>query len=1134
MKKEPSIILVLLTGLALTLGLAACPTEPDSGHKEKVAMPTALPQAGEYPAGTSIILVSETEGATIYYTLDGSAPSRSSILYSETSKPEIPAGGCTLKAFAFKTGMTDSAVLTVFYTTSISGQVSAPTASPQAGSVAAGTEITLACTTAGASIYYTLNGNTPDSSSTLYSDGSKPTISAACTLKAIALKEGMTGSEVLTADYTINANKVAAPTASPQAGSVAADTEITLASTTAGASIYYTLNGNTPDNSSPLYSDGAKPTISAACTLKAIAFKEGMEDSDILSAAYTIAVISKVETPTANPQAGSVAAGTEITLASTTAGASIYYTLNGNTPDSSSTLYSEGTKPTITAACTLKAIALKEGMTDSDLLTAAYTISVNGQAAAPTANPAAGSVTVGTEITLTSITAGASIYYTLDGNTPTSASTLYSDGSKPTVPAGGCTLKAIAVKADMAGSTVLTAVYTIVKAATPTATPVTGATVSPNQPITLNCATVDAVIHYTLDGTPPTGASPQYNESNKPQITAGNTTLKAIAVKTGMASSDVLEAEYTINALKAAAPTASPAAGSVTIGTEITLASATEGASIYYTLDGNTPTSSSTQYTAGSKPTISAACTLKAIAIKGSMDDSDILEAAYTIVKAAAPTASPAAGSVTIGTEITLASATEGASIYYTLDGNTPTSSSVLYGDGSKPAIPAGGCTLKAIAIKGGMEDSDVLEAAYTITKVAAPLPGSAAGQVPLNRKITLTSTTEGASIYYTLDSSAPTTSSTLYSDSSKPVIAADCTLKAIAVKTGMAGSDLLEAAYTVYIVPLDFSFIGKGTEDGKSKLTFDSASLLARKVAYGNGVWVVVGDCTVGTENPGQIVYSEDNGDTWNTATTNSSTTHLFNVTFCGDKFFAAGRQGGRHYSANGKEWTAATGNAFANIYGLAYSGSRLVLTDDSRRIGYSDTITTSWTRVDAGTEANQSQFGSGQIQGAAYGNNTFVVGGTAGKIAYSTDNGVTWLPVEPGTESGQSQIDDAGATITYITYGGRPGSEKFIAVSTRGYLVSSSDGVNWTAISTTGLTDITTSFNFRFVTWGGGRFLAGGGTTSSVGMMFESPDGVTWTKVTLPTTLTTKAYYGAAYGNGKFIAVDSQGILAVSNDLE
>lgn len=78
-------------------------------------------------------------------------------------------------------------------------------------------------------------------------------------------------------------------------------------------------------------------------------------------------------TPTATPGAGAVASGTEVALATTTAGATIYYTTDGSTPDMDSDVYTDKIK--ITANVTIKAIAVKDGLDGSAVLTAAYTIS---------------------------------------------------------------------------------------------------------------------------------------------------------------------------------------------------------------------------------------------------------------------------------------------------------------------------------------------------------------------------------------------------------------------------------------------------------------------------------------------------------------------------------------------------------------------------------------------------------------------------------------------------------------------------------------------------------------------------------------------------------------------------------------
>ena len=79
--------------------------------------------------------------------------------------------------------------------------VSAPSASIASGSVAKGTAITLSTATSGATIYYTTNGTTPTASSTKYIGAI--TINANMTIKAIAVKSGMTNSSVATFTYTV-------------------------------------------------------------------------------------------------------------------------------------------------------------------------------------------------------------------------------------------------------------------------------------------------------------------------------------------------------------------------------------------------------------------------------------------------------------------------------------------------------------------------------------------------------------------------------------------------------------------------------------------------------------------------------------------------------------------------------------------------------------------------------------------------------------------------------------------------------------------------------------------------------------------------------------------------------------------
>ena len=82
----------------------------------------------------------------------------------------------------------------------------------------------------------------------------------------------------------------------------------------------------------------------------------------------------------------------------------------------------------------------------------------------------------------------------------------------------------------------------------------------------------------------------------------------------------------------------------------------------------------------------------------------------------ATPTASIANGStVNSGTQLTLTCATEGATIYYTLDGSCPCDEQtrILY---TEPiALPVGTITVNAIAIADGMDDSEVMSCVFNV-----------------------------------------------------------------------------------------------------------------------------------------------------------------------------------------------------------------------------------------------------------------------------------------------------------------------------------------------------------------------------------------------------------------------------------
>lgn len=89
-----------------------------------------------------------------------------------------------------------------------------------------------------------------------------------------------------------------------------------------------------------------------------------------------VVALQKAETPAADPGSGSVEVNTAVTLTTATEGAKIFYTTDGSEPGLTSKLY---TGPIlITAETVIKAIAVKAGMTNSDVATFNYTVEISG------------------------------------------------------------------------------------------------------------------------------------------------------------------------------------------------------------------------------------------------------------------------------------------------------------------------------------------------------------------------------------------------------------------------------------------------------------------------------------------------------------------------------------------------------------------------------------------------------------------------------------------------------------------------------------------------------------------------------------------------------------------------------------
>ena len=340
-----------------------------------------------------------------------------------------------------------------------------------------------------------------------------------------------------------------------------------------------------------------------------------------------------------------------------------------------------------------------------------YILTYDPAPAAPTFSPAAGDFSDDFELTISCATDGATIYYTTNGDTPTSSSTVYNPASKPTITAGAdVTVKAIAIKAG-ASSTVSSATYTYKNIANPVFGPIDGSTVLYGESVAITCATDGAEIYYTQGSTPadPTSASTKYTS---PIVLTEGTTIKAIAIN-GSDESDVVSATYTV---KATAPTFSIDEGTYNTNQSVALGCTTAGATIYYTTDGTTPTNESTVYS--SAIAVNVSTTINAIAIKTGLTNSDVTSAEYTL-KVATPTFSIAGGDFEDAQNIEILCATEGATIHYTTNGATPTKDSPEY---TAAVTISDVKTLKAIAIKDGWTNSDMATEEYRVI-IPATLP---------------------------------------------------------------------------------------------------------------------------------------------------------------------------------------------------------------------------------------------------------------------------------------------------------------------------------------------------------------------------------------------------------------------------
>jgi hypothetical protein len=605
------------------------------------------PAPGTYRTAQTVSLT-DTSGAPIYYTTDGSAPSTASHLY--TAPINIPATA-TVQAFASlgtAVGPTDSGTYTISPTA-----VTPPTPdfSPTGGTYAAAQLVSLSDLDSAATIHYTTDGSQPTPSSQVYIAPIE--VQASSTIRALAVDTGL-DSSVASAAYSISTAVTLPPTPpapifAPSGGTYSSAQLVSLTDSDSTVAIHFTTDGSQPSASSPVYTAPIEVQASATIRAVAVAVDSGL-DSSVASAAYTISIAvvppNAPPAPAFAPTAGTYSTAQLVSLADADSAATIHYTTDGTQPTASSPVYT--TPIEVQASSTIRAVAIDSGV-DSSVASAAYAISI--AVVPPTAPPApafaptAGTYSTAQLVSLTDSDSTATIHYTTDGTQPTASSPVYTSAIDIQTSA---TIRAVAVDSGV-DSSVASAAYTIsIAVIPPTAPPppvfAPGAgTYTTAQSVVLTDADLGAAIYYTQDGSTPSASSTPYTG---PILVSSSQTIKAIAVLAAI-SSAVSSSAYVFNAPPP--PTFAPAPGNYSAAVNVTLSDTDTGATIRYTTDGSTPSASSTQYTAPIN--VATSTSIRAVAIDNTLQSS-IVTGAYNLPAVSVSSTALSFGTVSVNTSL--------------------------------------------------------------------------------------------------------------------------------------------------------------------------------------------------------------------------------------------------------------------------------------------------------------------------------------------------------------------------------------------------------------------------------------------------------------------------------------------------
>lgn len=314
-----------------------------------------------------------------------------------------------------------------------------------------------------------------------------------------------------------------------------------------------------------------------------------------------------------------------------------------------------------------------------------------------------------------------------------------------------------------------------------------------------------ADIYYTLDGSTPTTTSTKYTG---PITIESTKNIKYFAKDTAGNSSVVQTATFTIN-IDTTAPVLTITAGGTFTGTKTVTMSVNETAEIFYTLNGTTPTTSSSKYI--TPLSISATTTLKAFAKDTAGNVSTVQTVVYTL-DATAPTDTTPPENVTglnvsnkTQTGLTLswvASVSNDTASYDVLNGSTVIANvtGTTYNVSGLVANTSYTFTIKAKDNSNNISSGTSVSATtLAIADTTPPVLTITAASNFTDTKTVTMSVNETADIFYTLDGTTPTVSSQKYSTPLS--LTATTTLKAFAKDTTGNATAIQTIIYTKEVV---------------------------------------------------------------------------------------------------------------------------------------------------------------------------------------------------------------------------------------------------------------------------------------------------------------------------------------------